>query len=88
VKAEDPVFAISVRLEAAALRELAPGSVAPLLLAKEGRVVAMMVVGEESPAKREGKDAVFRLCSEDCALALQRVLREELGAGGDATVVE
>lgn len=86
VKANDPVFAVSVRLHAAALAELEPGRMAPLFLPGIARVVPMIVVGADSPAKREGKDAVFRLCSEACAQTFQRVLREELGgaAAGQA----
>lgn len=83
VRKDDPVFAISVRMHAIAERELEPGHLAPLLLAKLGRVVPMMIPGLDSEARRQGKGGVFKLCSEACAGELQRALRDELDSVGD-----
>lgn len=79
IKPHTPVFGVSVSLGSLALAELEPGSIAPMLLAGSSKVVAMMVVAEDSPAKRDGKDAMFQLCSEDCAKALRDTVRTELG---------
>lgn len=73
------VFGISVRLRQEAFQEVDPGTIQPLFLGLAGKTVAMMVVTDDSPAKRDGKDAMFQLCSEDCAKALQTALREEMG---------
>jgi|GEM_PF-903153 len=75
------VFGISLRLRPAAFGEFAPDTVQPLLLAQAGRTVPMMVLAQNSPAKRDGKDAMFQLCSEKCAQALRAALQAELGAG-------
>ena len=73
------VFGISVRLRKEAFQEVDPGTIQPLFLGMAGKTVAMMVVTDDSPAKQDGKDAMFQLCSEDCAKALQTALREEMG---------
>jgi len=73
------VFGISVRLRQEAFQEINPGTIQPLFLGLAGKTVAMMVVSDDSPAKQDGKDAMFQLCSEDCASALQTALREEMG---------
>lgn len=73
------VFGISVRLRREAFREVDPGTIQPLFLGLAGKTVAMMVVTDDSPAKQHGKDAMFQLCSEACASALQTALREEMG---------
>lgn len=78
IPADKEVFGISVRLRKEAFQEFDPGSIQPLLLGRTGKTVPMIVVTDDSPAKREGKDAMFQLCSEDCAQALQAALREEV----------
>jgi hypothetical protein len=73
------VFGIEIRLRPEAFREFDLGSVQPLLLAASGRTVPMMVARQDSPAKIAGKDALFQLCSKDCAEKLQAALQLELG---------
>lgn len=79
MKANDPAFGISISLRPEAFQEFSPGTVQPLLLFSAGKTVAMMVVKDDSPAKKAGKDAMFQLCSEDCATKLQTALQQELG---------
>ena len=71
-------FKISIRLRQEAFQEFDPGTVQPLLLYQAGKTVPMMVLGEDSPAKEDGKDAMFQLCSESCAKKLQSALKREL----------
>lgn len=78
ISPEAPAFGISVSLQAEAFKEFEPGSVQPLLLFSAGKTVPMMVVTDDSPAKKAGKDAVFQLCSEECALKLQAALQQEI----------
>jgi hypothetical protein len=78
IKPNDPAFAISISLRPEAFKEFAPGSVQPLLLFSAGKTVAMMIVTDDSPAKKAGKDAMFQLCSRECATNLQAALQQEL----------
>lgn len=78
IKRRHKAFAISVSLRAEAFTEVSPGTEERLLLTKAEKQVRMIILPIESPAKRSGKDAIFPLCSQRCAKALQRALREEL----------
>jgi len=40
-----------------------------------------MVVSEDSPAKRDGKDAMFQVCSDACGRELQDALRNDIDVG-------
>jgi hypothetical protein len=79
INPNDPAFAISISLRPEAFKEFSPGSVQPLLLFSAGKTVAMMIVTDDSPAKKAGKDAMFQLCSQECAQKLQVALQQELG---------
>lgn len=79
IPADAEVFGISLALRPEAFQEISPGTVQPLLLASAGKAVPMMIVKDDSPAKRAGKDAVFQLCRRECAEALQAALKAELG---------
>ena len=49
-------------------------------LAKSGRTITgFCFVTSDSPAKREGIDVIFAACSQECALALQASVQEEIG---------
>jgi hypothetical protein len=50
-------------------------------LLSEGKSIYMMVTGQGSEAKNEGKDAMFLVCSEKCAKKLKNVLEEEISSG-------
>ena len=80
IPANEPVFGIEIRLRPETFREFDPGTVQPLLLAASDRTVPMMILREDSPAKQDGKDALFQLCSKTCAVRLQQALRLEMGA--------
>ena len=72
-------LAISVKLDARAYEVFAKGTIQPLFLATIARAVPMIVAGTDSPARADGKDAMFQLCCETCARSLQKVLKDELG---------
>jgi len=74
----DPAFAISITLRPEAFNEVKPGTVERLLLPRVEKQVPMILFPEGSPGKQAGKDALFQLCSEPCAKALQSALADEL----------
>ena len=76
-----PVFGLSVRLRVEALGLVERGKIHPLYLPSVQRVVAVMMATEDSPAAREGKDAMLQVCCEACGQQLQTALRESLGPG-------
>jgi len=54
------------------------GKVIDIYLAQKNRNVQALVVTEDSPAKREGKDLLFVTCSESCSEALRQAVGNEL----------
>jgi hypothetical protein len=42
-----------------------------------GQIVLALVVTPDSPAKREGKDLLFMVCSDECGDALSSAMRKE-----------
>ena len=49
-----------------------------LELLSENRSVCMIVSKEGSPAKEQGKDGMFMVCSKECADKLRKALDEEV----------
>jgi len=54
------------------------GKVIDIYLARKKRNVQALVVTEDSPAKREGKDLLFVTCSESCSEALRQAVGKEI----------
>jgi hypothetical protein len=52
-----------------------------IALASEEKSVYMMVTGQGSEAKNEGKDGIFLVCSEACGKKLKNVLEKEISLG-------
>ena len=50
-------------------------------LVSEEKSVYMMVTGQGSEAKSEGKDGMFLVCSEACGKKLKNVLEKEISLG-------
>ena len=48
-----------------------------------GRMVVAACVKPESPAKREGKDVIFMVCSDQCGNELVAAMREEWALESD-----
>jgi hypothetical protein len=75
------VFGLTMRFRSRQARPEWAGTVQPLRLVVSGRTVAMMVCSDDSPAKRQGTDAIFQVCSEDCGKALTSALQDEIDLG-------
>ena len=54
------------------------GKVIEIYLTQRKRNVQALVVTEDSPARREGKDLLFVTCSESCSEALRQAVGREL----------
>ena len=52
-----------------------------IALVSEEKSIHMMVTSEGSDAKRENKDGMFLICSEDCCSKLKNVLEKEISIG-------
>ncbi len=52
-----------------------------IALKSENQVAHMMVTAANSDAKKEGKDGLFLLCSQDCADTFKQTLQNEIDQG-------
>ena len=50
-------------------------------LVSEEKPIYMMVTAQGSEAKKNGKDCMFLLCSEECGKKLKSVLEKEISSG-------
>ena len=54
------------------------GNAIPISLRWPGKTMYALVVGHDSPAKRQGYDFVFVACSAGCAESLRKALKKEI----------
>jgi hypothetical protein len=54
------------------------GMMVSFFLADAGRTVGAYVVTRDSPAKKEGKEVIFQVCGDRCALELNTAMSKEL----------
>ena len=72
------IFSLGAKTKAGV--DLTPhaGGVFPLLLMKPRRTIMAIVPLHDSPAKKEGNDLLFALCSQSCGQALKQALQQQL----------
>ena len=54
------------------------GKVVSFALADPGRMVAAYVVTRDAPAKKEGKEVIFQVCSDRCGDELTVAMKKEI----------
>ena len=54
------------------------GMMVSFLLADAGRTVVAYVVTRDSPAKKEGKEIIFQVCGDRCALELNTAMSKAM----------
>ena len=75
------VFGLAAKLKSNADLSEYEGHCIELDLAAEQKSVYMMVTGRGSQAKNEGKDGMFLVCSEKCAIKLKKILEQGISLG-------
>jgi hypothetical protein len=73
------VFSLSAKLKPGVDLKKDEGTVMPLTLELIHKVVLAIVPRADSPAKKEGKDVLFMICSDDCGTALREALNQVVG---------
>lgn len=71
------VFSLTGKLKPGVDLKGAEGTVIPLTLEIIDKVVLAIVPTADSPAKKEGKDIPFMVCSDECGSALGEALAQE-----------
>ncbi len=72
------VFGVSGKFRPGVNMKDQEGKVVPLVFGGEGRVVPAIITPADSPAKRDGKDLMFMLCSEKCCNELAEGVRRDM----------
>lgn len=72
------VLAVGARARPEFVSEQLEGQFVDIFLVRRNRTVSAVVVTDDSPAKKEGKDMVFLVCSESCAEALRQSVDREI----------
>ena len=75
------VFGLAVKLKSNVDLSEYEGHCIELGLASEEKSVCMMVTGQGSQAKNDGKDVMFLVCSETCGKKLKKVLEKKISLG-------
>ncbi len=57
------------------------GDIMPVTIATIGKTIWAIVPTEESDARRDGKDFMFTLCSDECGIELKETLGQEKEIG-------
>lgn len=74
----DDAEVIAVGAKAHSQMRALEGQIVDLFLTRRNRTVAAVVVTNDSPAKKEGKDVLFLTCSDSCAEALRQSVDREI----------
>lgn len=80
---ETEVFSLSAKLRPGVDLKRNEGTVIPLTLEAADRIVLAIVPTADSAAKKEGKDILFMVCSDDCGNALRKALEKEVNLIND-----
>jgi hypothetical protein len=81
-----PVFGINAKARPEADLTEYEGQLFEIELLDPPRTVPAIVVTSDSPAKREGYDMVFMVCSEICSLQLKEAVGRELKVDGGSII--
>ncbi|CAG7630310.1 hypothetical protein PAECIP111802_01623 [Paenibacillus allorhizosphaerae] len=78
IKEDKECFGLSVKfVEGLNLKE-DEGTIKSIFLTTRNTSVPMIVVAEDSEAKKQGQDGIFVLCSDKCGIKMKKALNEEI----------
>lgn len=81
IKNDEPVYALGCKKRPEVDISKYEGKVMPVKMATSGKTIWSIVPMEDSDARRDGKDFMFTLCSEECGYELKAALRIEKELG-------
>ncbi len=78
---DTPVFAFGAKARQGVDLSEYEGRAIEITIVARSKRVPMMVTSADSEAKREGKDFMFMVCSEECAKEAKAALEEDISVG-------
>jgi hypothetical protein len=71
-------FGLSVKFVKGVNLKQDEGTIKSIFLTTRNTSVPMIVVAEDSEAKKQGQDGIFVLCSDKCGVKMKKTLNEEI----------
>ncbi|WP_426451597.1 hypothetical protein ACP26L_05830 [Paenibacillus sp. S-38] len=75
---DKPCYGLGVKFALGVDFEQKDGRIISLYLKTRNTSVPLIVVADDSEAKRNGQDGIFALCSENCAAKMKEIVAREL----------
>jgi hypothetical protein len=77
IKDDRECFGLSVKFVEGVDFKKEEGTITSVFLLSRNTSVPMIVVAEDSEAKKQGQDGIFVLCSDKCGLKMKKTINEE-----------
>jgi hypothetical protein len=71
-------FGLSVKFVKGVNLKQDEGTIKSIYLTTRNTSVPMIVVAEDSEAKKQGQDGIFVLCSDKCGVKMKKTINEEI----------
>lgn len=78
IKGDKPCYGLSVRFAKGVDFNEKDGRIISIHLQSRNTSVPLIVVADDSEAKRSGQDGIFALCSENCGAKMKETIPKEL----------
>ncbi|MGF7036576.1 hypothetical protein J2T17_007650 [Paenibacillus mucilaginosus] len=78
IREDKPCYGLSVKFAPGVDFDHSDGRIISLYLKTRKTSVPLIVVADDSEAKRNGQDGIFALCSENCANKMKEIVTKEL----------
>jgi hypothetical protein len=73
-----PCYGLNVKFTKGVELNENKGEIIQVFLASRNTSVPLIVVADDSEAKKEGHDGIFSICSEKCGVKMKKTVNEEL----------
>lgn len=88
IKEDKPCYGLNVKFASGVEFGEKDGRITSLYLNTRKTSVPLIVVADDSEAKRNGQDGIFAICSENCAIKMKETVTKELELfSGESTMV-
>lgn len=78
IKEDKPCYGLNVKFASGVAFDEKDGKIISLHLKTRNTSVPLIIVADDSEAKRNGQDGIFALCSENCGTKMKETITKEL----------
>ncbi|TVX96243.1 hypothetical protein [Cohnella terricola] len=77
IKENNECLGLGVKFKNEVAFKQAQGTIQSIFLASRNTSVPLIIVADNSEAKKQGQDGIFALCSEKCGVQMKKTLTDE-----------